>query len=51
MDILSFISNKPTKLLREEVLQWFGNKEKYIKTQLELTQFYYTFSGAIEDDD
>ena len=26
----SLLSNAPTNLLRQEVLQWFGNKEKFI---------------------
>ena len=37
----SLISNKPTKLVRDEVLNWFGNKEEFIKAHLELSKFYY----------
>ncbi|MEO6682984.1 MAG: hypothetical protein ABIN48_09165 [Ginsengibacter sp.] len=37
----SMISSKPTKLVREEVWDWFGNKEVFIKTHLELSKFYY----------
>ena len=37
----SLISTKPTKLVRDEVLNWFGNKEEFIKAHLELSKFYY----------
>ena len=30
----SFLANKPTKLARKEVIDWFGNEEMYIKNHL-----------------
>ena len=44
------ISEKPTKLLRNEVLEWFGGKERFITTHQSLVEYYYGFEGAIEDD-
>ncbi len=46
----SIISEKPTKLLRNEVLQCFGGKERFIKTHQSLARYYYPFAGSIEDD-
>jgi REP element-mobilizing transposase RayT len=45
------ISGKPTKLLRNEIIDWFGSKDEFIKVQHALTEYYYGFSGSIEDDD
>ncbi len=46
----SIISDKPTKLIRSEVLEWFGGKERFIKTHRDMKDYYYGFPGAIEDD-
>ena len=46
----SVISDKPTKLLRCEVLDWFGGKERFIKIHKDMTGYYYGFPGAVEDD-
>ena len=45
----SIISDKPTKLLRSEILVWFGGKERLIKIHKDMTDYYYDFPGAIED--
>ncbi|MEP7164774.1 MAG: hypothetical protein ABI741_08770 [Ferruginibacter sp.] len=42
------ISEKPTQLLRNEIIEWFGSKEKFIKDQFGLTEYYYAFD---ENDD
>ena len=47
----SLLSDKPTRLLREEIFGWFGSKEEFINTQHSLTEYYYKFERAIEGDD
>ncbi|CAN5898196.1 hypothetical protein BH11BAC4_BH11BAC4_10980 [soil metagenome] len=42
------ISEKPTILLRDEILQWFGGKDMFLKTQYALTEYYYCFENSIE---
>ncbi len=46
----SVISNKPTKILKDEVLEWFGGLEQFIKIHKEMSDYYYDFPGAIEDE-
>jgi putative transposase len=45
----SLLSNGETQLLRNEVLDWFGNKAGFIKTHKELTNYYYESDISIED--
>ena len=45
----SIISDAPTQLLRNELIDWFGNKDMFIKAHKDLTQFYYDSDIAIED--
>jgi putative transposase len=45
----SLVSDLPTQLKRKELLDWFGNKELFIKAHRDLTQFYYESDIAIED--
>ncbi|MGC4034547.1 MAG: hypothetical protein QM764_01210 [Chitinophagaceae bacterium] len=45
----SLLSNSPTGLLRNEVLEWFGGKDLFIKTHEELSKFYYDCETAIEN--
>ncbi|MEO8770545.1 MAG: hypothetical protein ABI402_10685 [Ferruginibacter sp.] len=47
----SIVSEKHTILLRDEIIDWFGSKEEFIKTHRELIEYYYGFSGSIEDAD
>jgi hypothetical protein len=46
----SLISAKPTKLVRDEIWDWFGNRDEFIKAHLELSKFYYNNDiGELED--
>jgi hypothetical protein len=44
------ISNKPTKVLRDEILEWFGGTEQFIKVHRDMSDYYYNFPGAIDDE-
>lgn len=45
----SLLSDLPTSILRTEILEWFGNKERLIQTHKELTQYYHECEVSIED--
>jgi REP element-mobilizing transposase RayT len=45
----SLLSDAPTRLLRKELMDWFGNKEQFIKAHQYLSQYYYESDIAIED--
>ena len=45
----SILSESPTRLLRSELLEWFGGKELFIKSHKDLSQYYYASDTAIED--
>lgn len=45
----SYISDAPSQLLRQEVLDWFGCKEQFIKAHHDLTQHYHDSNVSIED--
>lgn len=45
----SYISDAPSDLLREEVIDWFGNKDQFIKAHYDLTQYYYDSDISIEE--
>ena len=45
----SIISNSPTSLLRNEVINWFGNLEECIKAHKQLAEIYYDCEVAIEN--
>ena len=47
----SLVSEKPTKLLRNEIFEWFGRKESFMKLQYELTEYYYSVEGFLEEED
>ena len=47
----SIISDKPTKLLRDELIEWFGSKALFIKIHNDMSEYYYDFPEAIDDDD
>lgn len=47
----TMISDKPTRLLRNEVMEWFGGKEQFIKAHREIGDYYYGFDGGIEDNE
>ncbi len=45
----TILSEQPTLLARNEVIEWFGGLEVCIKTHKELTAYYYDCAIAIED--
>ena len=45
----TLISDRPTRLKRDEVLDWFGGLEKFIETSKSLTEYYYQSEVFIED--
>ncbi len=45
----SVLSSAPTGLLRNELLDIFGGKERFIKIHNEQTDYYYSVEAAIED--
>ena len=47
----SIISPHPTLLLRDEVIEWFGSLETFIKVHKELTEYYYNCDVSIEEID
>lgn len=44
----SIISDAPTRLLRKELVDWFGSKEHFIKAHQDLSEYYYESDIAIE---
>ena len=46
----TIVSTGPTKLLREDVIKWFGGLNACIQTHNELTRYYYQCDVAIEED-
>ena len=45
----STLSESSTRLLRKELLEWFGGRGLFIKTHTDLSQYYYDNDLAIED--
>jgi putative transposase len=45
----SMLSNNPTGLKREEVLEWFGGLEKFIQIHKAMTEYYYNSDVSIEE--
>ena len=45
----SILADQPTLLLRDELIDWFGNVEIFIKTHKEQAEYYYDCDVAIED--
>ena len=45
----SIISNLPTLILREEIIDWFGSLDIFIKTHKEMAEYYYDCDVALED--
>jgi REP element-mobilizing transposase RayT len=44
----TIISDSPTKLKRQELLDWFGGKGRFIKIHKELSNYYYDTDLEIE---
>lgn len=45
----TIISDKPTLLLRNEIIEWFGNLETCIKVHKEMSVYYFDCEVAIEE--
>ncbi len=46
----SVISDKPTQLIRNELLEWFGGLERLKNQHLKNAEYYYDATFAIEED-
>ena len=46
----TILSKAPTKLLRQEVIDWFRGIDRFIEIQRSNSAFYYSFDGSIEGD-
>ncbi len=44
----SLISDQPTKMMREETLEWFGGKKRFIETHHGMSEWYYSHESAGE---
>ncbi len=45
----TYMSKSATKLRRDEVVEWFGSREEFIRQHLELSDYYYDSEISIED--
>jgi putative transposase len=45
----SILSSKKTNLLRDEIIAWFGDKEKFMKIHLNNAQYYYDYDSNLEE--
>jgi putative transposase len=45
----SILSLKNTNLLRDELISWFGSREKFIKVHLDNVQYYYEYDTNLEE--
>jgi putative transposase len=45
----SYLTESPTKLRRQEVLEWFGGKDQFIQLHEEMTDYYNEGDISIED--
>ena len=45
----SMLSDKPTQLKRNEVLEWFGGLEQFIAAHKGMTNYYYNDDIGIEE--
>lgn len=46
----SLLSEAPTHLLRNEVLEWFGGKPEFVRTHKEMAKYYENSEVGIEDE-
>jgi putative transposase len=44
----SIVSDKPTMLAKNDVIEWFGSIEEFVKVHKELSAYYYDCALAIE---
>jgi len=47
----TMLTDEPTTLLREEVLDWFGGATQFILVHRTISDYYYNCNCAIEEDD
>jgi len=47
----SLVSDKETKLCRDEVMDWFGGKNYFIEYHTEMKRNYFSYDFVIEDED
>lgn len=47
----AMISNRRTRLCRNELLDWFGGLNPFIEAHTGLSNYYYSSDAAIEDED
>jgi putative transposase len=45
----TILSEAPTRLLRNEIIEWFGSKDNFIQSHTGLSQYYHNNESAIED--
>ena len=45
----SILSHQKTGILRQEVLEWFGGQERFIKDHLSITRYYYHNEAGLAD--
>jgi putative transposase len=46
----TMLSEKPTRLKRSEVLEWFGGKQRFIDVHKSESDYYYDSDMSIEDE-
>ena len=44
------LSEKPTRVKRSEVLEWFGGKQRFIDVHKSESDYYYDSDMSIEDE-
>ena len=47
----TILSDKPTLLKREEVLEWFGGRQQLIEIHKKMTDYYFNSDVSIEEED
>ena len=47
----TILSDKPTDLKRDEVLSWFGGKQKFIDTHKNMIQYYSNNDFSVDDEE
>lgn len=43
------INDKYSSPLKKEIMKWFGNKQRFIQTHMEMSEYYYQSNISIED--
>jgi REP element-mobilizing transposase RayT len=45
----TFLSDRPTLLCRQEVLDWFGGLQQFIEAHKEMSEYYYDGDGGMDE--